>query len=35
MAIELDTKLSFLREASQAKIDAWQTMSANYRAIKL
>ena len=30
-AIEEDEKHRFLREAAQAKIDAWQTMSANQR----
>ena len=28
-------RLKFLRESAKAKIDAWQTMSANIRAIKV
>tara|TARA_R100001460_G_scaffold32478_4_gene63684 strand:- start:12435 stop:12770 length:336 start_codon:yes stop_codon:yes gene_type:complete len=35
MAIEVDEKHKFMRVAAEAKINAWQTMSANYRAIKL
>ena len=35
MAIEIDEKHKFMRVAAEAKINAWQTMSANYRAIKL
>jgi hypothetical protein len=34
-AVERDCELTFLRGAAQAKIDAWQTMSANERAMKL
>lgn len=30
-AIELDEKFRFLREAANAKIDAWRTMQANMR----
>jgi hypothetical protein len=35
MAIEIDEKHKFMRVAAEAKINAWQTMSANYRSIKL
>jgi len=35
IAIERDTKQLFLRESAKAKIDAWQTKSANLRAIKI
>lgn len=34
-AIEKDERQRFLRESAKAKIDAWQTKSANLRAIKL
>jgi len=34
-AIERDEKQRFLRVSAEAKIQAWQTMSANYRSIKL
>ena len=30
-AVEEDAKMTFLRQAAMAKIDAWQTMSANDR----
>lgn len=35
IAIERDTKQLFLRESAKAKIDAWQTKSANLRSIKI
>jgi hypothetical protein len=35
IAIERDETLRFMRIAAEAKINAWQTMSANYRSIKL
>ena len=34
-AIERDEKQRFLRIAAEAKIEAWRSMSANIRAIKL
>ena len=34
-AIERDEKQRFLRVTAEAKIEAWRSMSANYRAIKL
>lgn len=30
-----DSRCRFLREAAEAKISAWQTLSANYRGIKV
>tara|TARA_R100001086_G_scaffold36890_1_gene16534 strand:- start:6 stop:356 length:351 start_codon:yes stop_codon:yes gene_type:complete len=35
IAIERDEKQAFLRGACEAKIEAWRSMSANIRAIKL
>jgi len=35
MAIERDEKQKFLRVSAEAKIEAWRSMSANIRAIKL
>jgi hypothetical protein len=34
-AVELDEKHRFLREGARAKIEAFQTLSANYRSMKL
>lgn len=34
-AVFRDEKLRFLKEAAQAKIEAWRTQSSNYRAMKL
>jgi|TARA_R110000822_G_scaffold6239_3_gene26304 hypothetical protein len=34
-AIELDEKGRFMRQAADAKIEAWRTMNANYRSMKL
>ena len=34
-AVELDEKHRFLRGSAEATINAWQTMSANYRGMKL
>jgi|TARA_R110000787_G_scaffold272801_1_gene380335 hypothetical protein len=35
IAIERDEKQRFLRVSAEAKIEAWRSMSANYRSIKL
>jgi hypothetical protein len=35
IAVEADAKHQFLRAAAQATVDAWQTMSANQRAVKV
>lgn len=35
IAVENDAKHQFLRAAAIAKVDAWQTMSANKRAVKV
>ena len=35
VAIERDEKQRFLRVAAEAKIEAWRSMSANIRAIKI
>lgn len=34
-AVFNDERMGFLREAAKTKVDAWQTQSANERAIKL
>ena len=34
-AIEEDEKIRFLRIAAEAKIEAWRSLNANYRAIKV
>ena len=34
-AIKRDAKHTYLREAAQARIDAWQTLSANYRGMRV
>jgi hypothetical protein len=35
VAVEADAKFRFLREAAKAKIEAWQTHSANERATRI
>jgi hypothetical protein len=35
IAVENDAKMTFLRGACEARINAWQTQSANERAMKL
>ena len=35
IAIEKDERQRFMRIAAEAKIEAWRSMSANYRSIKL
>ena len=35
IATELDEKNRFLRQGAEAKISAWQTKNANWRALKL
>ena len=34
-AIAIDEKMRFTRVAAEAKIEAWRSMSANHRAIKI
>jgi hypothetical protein len=34
-AVEIDERYRFLREAADAKIRAWQTMSSNERATRI
>lgn len=34
-AVEIDEKNRFLREGAKAKLESYQTLSANYRAIKV
>lgn len=34
-AVKRDAKMQFLREAAAAKIEAWRTMNANMRSVKL
>ena len=35
IAIDEDERMRFLRVAAEAKIEAWRSMNANYRAIKV
>ncbi len=35
MAISADEKIRFMRVAAEAKIEAWRSMNANYRAMKI
>lgn len=35
VAVERDEKHRFLRAAAECKVNAWQTMSANQRAVKI
>ena len=35
IAIDKDERMRFLRVAAEAKIEAWRSMNANYRAIKV
>jgi len=35
LAVEKDEKMRFLRVSAEAKIEAWRSMSANIRSIKL
>ena len=35
LAVKADEKIKFLRVAAEAKIEAWRSMNANYRAMKL
>ena len=35
IAIDEDEKMRFLRVAAEAKIEAWRSMNANHRAIKV
>ncbi len=35
MAIQADEKIKFTRVAAEAKIEAWRSMNANYRAMKI
>jgi hypothetical protein len=34
-AVEIDAKMTFLRQAAEAKLDAWRTLMATERAMKL
>jgi type I site-specific restriction-modification system R (restriction) subunit len=34
-AVKRDAKHQYLRDAAQARIDAWQTLSANYRGMRV
>jgi hypothetical protein len=35
MAIKADEKIKFMRVAAEAKIEAWRSMNANYRSMKI
>jgi hypothetical protein len=34
-AVKRDEKYRYMRGAAQARIDAWQTLSANYRGMRV
>lgn len=35
MAVKADEQIKFMRVAAEAKIEAWRSMNANYRAMKI